>query len=327
MTIELQNTILEMIARGDPLTATIEKLCREVEAMAMGVVCSVLAVEGDRLHPLAAPSLPDHYSAAIDNFKIGPLVGSCGTAAYLAIPVTVTDIENDPKWADFKALALPLGFKSCWSTPIMSGSRVVGTFAFYYREQRGPSNLEKLIVDACVHLCAIAIERDQRVRERQRLTYLDALTGLPNRASFNQALAGYAHAQTAWGILLADLDNLKVVNDTFGHSTGDELISTVGHRMASVMPPERVFRIGGDEFAIILDGVTSSDLAEQAANILDLVKVPARCNGHVVVPGMTVGGSFRTKIKAQIRPVNVPISPSTMPRKIAEANMSSSVAD
>lgn len=292
MIIELQNIILEMIARGDPLTTTVERLCREVEAMATGAVCSVLAVDGDRLHPLAGPSLPEHYSAALDNVKIGPQVGSCGTAAYLAIPVTVTDIEHDPKWADFKALAMPLGFKSCWSTPIMSGSRVVGTFAFYYREQRGPSNLEKLIVDTCVHLCAIAIERDQRVRERQRLTYLDALTGLPNRASFNQALAEHEFAQESWGILLADLDNLKVVNDTFGHSTGDELINTVGHRMASVIPSERVFRIGGDEFAIILDGVTPSDLAKQAATILDIVKAPALCHGLVVVPGMTVGGGI-----------------------------------
>ena len=239
MTIELQNIILEMIARGEPLSATVERLCFEVEAMAPGAVCSVLLVDEGRLHPLAGPSLPGHYSAALYNLEIGPFVGSCGTAAYLAAPVTVTDIANDPKWADFKGLALPLGLKACWSTPICSGGRVVATFAFYYREQRGPSDLEKLIVDACVHLCAIAIERDQRVRERQRLTYVDALTGLPNRASFNKALAEHLSPLPSWGILLADLDNLKVVNDTFGHSTGDELISTVGQRIASVTPPEK----------------------------------------------------------------------------------------
>ena len=290
MTIELQNIILEMIARGEPLSATVERLCFEVEAMAPGAVCSVLIVDEGRLHPLAGPSLPGHYSAALDNLEIGPFVGSCGTAAYLAAPVTVTDIAHDPKWADFKGLALPLGFKACWSTPICSGGRVVATFAFYYREQRGPSDLEKLIVDACVHLCAIAIERDQRVRERQRLTYVDALTGLPNRASFNKALAEHLSPLPSWGILLADLDNLKVVNDTFGHSTGDELISTVGQRIASVTPPERVFRIGGDEFAIILDAATRPDLATQATRLIDAVKKPARCHGHVVVPGITVGG-------------------------------------
>ncbi|MBB3424536.1 GAF domain-containing protein [Rhizobium sp. BK312] len=98
----------------------------------------------------------------------------------------MTDIARDPRWAKFKDLALQLGFKACWSTPIFSGDRVVATFAFYFHEQRGPSHLEQQIVDASVHLCAIAIERDERVRERQRLTYMDVLTGLPNRGQFNQ---------------------------------------------------------------------------------------------------------------------------------------------
>ena len=53
MTIELQNIILEMIARGEPLSATVERLCFEVEAMAPGAVCSVLLVDEGRLHPLA----------------------------------------------------------------------------------------------------------------------------------------------------------------------------------------------------------------------------------------------------------------------------------
>jgi GAF domain-containing protein len=85
--------------------------------------------------------------------------------------------------------ALPLGFKACWSTPIRSGDRVVATFPFYLQESRGPSNQERRIVDACIHLCAIAIEREERVRERQRLTYIDVLTGLPNRARY-QDLVG-----------------------------------------------------------------------------------------------------------------------------------------
>jgi GAF domain-containing protein len=54
---------------------------------------------------------------------------------------------------------MPLGLKACWSTPVFSGDCVVATFAFYDRETRDPSELEQTIVDACVHLCAIAIER------------------------------------------------------------------------------------------------------------------------------------------------------------------------
>ena len=72
--LELQNKVLERIAKGEPLTETLETLCRLVEARLPGIQCSVLRVENGVLHPLAAPSLPKHYSDALDNLEIGPLV-------------------------------------------------------------------------------------------------------------------------------------------------------------------------------------------------------------------------------------------------------------
>lgn len=293
MILELQNAILEMIGRGEPLEMTIERLCLEVEALIPGTVCSVLTVEDGHLHPLAGPSLPTVYSEALDNLAIAPLVGSCGAAAYHGTAIAVADVANDPRWQDFKTLALPLGFKVCWSTPILSGDRPVATFAFYYQDHRGPSELEKQIVEACVHLCAIAIERNERVRERQRLTYTDALTGLPNRARFNQTLAEQAaHPWGTWGVLLVDMDNLKLVNDTFGHAAGDELIQVVARRIAAVMAPERTFRLGGDEFAVIVHDETRLDLQAEAGKILAELKCPCRCDGHVVFPAATIGGAI-----------------------------------
>ncbi|MGN7295416.1 sensor domain-containing phosphodiesterase [Rhizobium sp. SAFR-030] len=293
MLLELQNVVLEMIARGEPLPKTLDKLCRDVELIADDVICSVLAVVGDRLRPLAGPSLPAAYSAALEGIPIGPSVGSCGTAAFLGEAVTVIDLEHDPRWADFKHLALQLNANACWSTPIFSNGRVVATFAFYFRELRGPTTVEQQIVAACVNLCAIAIEREERVRERQRLTYIDALTGLPNRARFNVVLAEQAARQGRWwGVLIADLDNLKLVNDTFGHSSGDGLICIAGERLAAAIPEGRTFRIGGDEFAIVIDGETAIDLEAEASKILATIKEPASCHGHVVVPSVTIGGAI-----------------------------------
>src|SRR5690606_10641905 len=97
---------------------------------------------------------------------------------------------SDPRWSRFRCLALPDELKACWSSPICDADgRVLGTFAFYYREHRGPSDVERRIVATCVHLCAIALERHERVRERDRLANTDGLTGLANRACFNAALA------------------------------------------------------------------------------------------------------------------------------------------
>lgn len=293
MLTKLQNTILEMIATGVPLGETVDFLCRTVEEeIAPGIVCSVLVLDAqNRLRHLAGPSLPAHYAAAIDGAQIGPGVGSCGTAAFTGQPVTVTDIATHPYWADYKQLALPLGLAACWSTPITGSGKVLGTFAFYFRTARGPSDLEKRIVAACVHLCAIAIERDQRVAEQRRLAETDALTQLPNRGRFNEVVASQDHSDCAWGVLLADVDNLKLVNDTFGHRAGDDLIRNVAARIASVGAPGMSFRLGGDEFAIIVEGEESKDLSAIAARVLEAIRLPCTCADHVIYPSVTLGGA------------------------------------
>ncbi|MBB3644455.1 diguanylate cyclase (GGDEF)-like protein [Rhizobium sp. BK619] len=293
MILTLQNAILEMIAKGEPLATTMAELCLRVESAVPGISASVLAYDGRCLHTLAAPSLPASYSAAIENLKAGPLAGSCGTAAYYGEPVIVADIATDPRWQDYRSLAMPIGIRACWSSPIKSGARVVGTFAFYYREVRTPSDLEQKIIDACVHLCSIAIDREERVRERQRLTYTDALTGLPNRAAFDRVLNQELDiSERAWGILLADIDNLKLVNDTFGHAAGDALINTVAVRLRAAVGAEAAFRLGGDEFALIVFPMQSLGLERTATEILAALAFPAECDGHVVFPAATIGGAL-----------------------------------
>ncbi len=294
--LRLQNIILEMVAKGESLLDTADRLCREVEAMVPDIVCSVLTLDhAGFLHPLAAPALPESYSAALEGLGIGPRAGSCGTAAYLRLPVAVTDIEQDPRWADFRHLILPLGYKACWSSPIADAKgNVLGTFAFYYREKRGPSDAEKEIVAACVHLCVIALERHDRVLERDRLANVDELTGLANRACFNAALAGLQCSEPgAWALLALDLDNLKVVNDSFGHHAGDILLREVAVRIAEACAPDKAFRLGGDEFAVIVQSPQALRDIDAAANrILERIGEPVQGAGHVLYPQATMGGAI-----------------------------------
>ena len=212
----------------------------------------MLTVDPDqKLHPLAGRSLPDAYSEALDGIEAGPAVGSCGTAAYLGEAVIVSDIKSDPLWADFKALALPLGLRACWSTRIKSrDGRVVGTFAFYYKTVRTPDELERRIVQTCVHLCAIAIEHEEVQARDYKLAYFDALTGLSNRTRFDEMLCARIYDRSDFGLLLVDIDRLKSVNDTMGHLVGDFLIRSVAKMIGEGRPRETAFRLGGDEFAV-----------------------------------------------------------------------------
>ncbi|MDT8758436.1 EAL domain-containing protein [Sphingomonas psychrotolerans] len=294
--LELQNTILEMVARGEALSAVTEKLCRKVEALAPGAFCSVLEVDAaGLLHPVAGPSLPDHYSAALDGTMIGPMVGSCGSAAYLCEPVAVTDIAVDPRWIGFAELALPLGLRACWSSPIVNARRaVIGTFAFYYRECRGPTPLERQLVSTCVHLCSIAISHHRWQVEQHRRAFEDPLTGLPNRAAFAAALEHLpCDAPDSWGLLMVDLDNLKIVNDTFGHHIGDRLIEAAAERVADAVAPHKAYRLGGDEFAVLVRSAASSaDLEKAADSVLAALAAPVDCGGHSTAPSATIGSAI-----------------------------------
>ncbi|HEX9431556.1 MAG TPA: PAS domain S-box protein [Burkholderiales bacterium] len=159
-----EKRLLEMIARGDSRAAILDALCRLVEELASGSLCSILLFDPqvNCLRHGAAPSLPDAYTKAIDGIVIGPAVGSCGTAAYRAEPVMVSDIATDPLWAEFRDLALAHGLRACWSSPILSSEgKVLGTFATYYREPRSATAQELGLIEQVTHLASIAIERQQ----------------------------------------------------------------------------------------------------------------------------------------------------------------------
>jgi diguanylate cyclase (GGDEF)-like protein/PAS domain S-box-containing protein len=93
-----------------------------------------------------------------------------------------------------------------------------------------------------------------------RLAMRDSLTGVANRARVVETLAGLVHLEVGVAVLFADLDGLKVVNDTFGHQAGDLVLTDVAEALAGVVrPADLVGRLGGDEFVIVCPGLTADD--------------------------------------------------------------------
>jgi diguanylate cyclase (GGDEF)-like protein len=293
----LQQEILEAMANGVPLGGIMDTLCRRVEALAPTVLCSVLAVNrGLQLCHLASPSIAQHYSSAIDGTLIGPMVGSCGTAAFRGEPVEVTDIATDPLWADYKHLALPLGLRACWSSPIKAADgRVIGAFAFYYPRPRGPTSLERQIVTACVSLCTIALEHEETRSRAYERAFTDPLTHLSNRARFQQRVSETMSIVAETGQRVAvqyiGIDRFQGVNELLGYAGGDEMLRVVATRLQSaVKDHDAVARIGGDEFAVIQVGdFKDEDAAARARHIIDLVGQPSLACGQRVELGASIG--------------------------------------
>ena len=188
-----ENRVLEMVAKGNSLGDILDHLCRLVEELSPGVLASLLVMDPNRrqLRHGAAPNLPKAYNDAIDGLVIGNSVGSCGTAAHRAEQVIVSDIANDPLWADFRELALAHSLRACWSTPIFSSEgRVIGTFAMYYREPHSPTPPEQDTIRHITHLAGVAIERKlAESARRQSEAYLAEAQRLSHTGSWAWAPA------------------------------------------------------------------------------------------------------------------------------------------
>lgn len=120
-----------MIASGARLTDILERLCETIDAQASNIKSAVMLMDADGMHlqPAASPRLPKGWVEAITPLKIGPCIGSCGTAASLKQRVIVSDIATDPLWADFRDLALSHGLRAAWSQPLLSKNpEILGTF-------------------------------------------------------------------------------------------------------------------------------------------------------------------------------------------------------
>jgi PAS domain S-box-containing protein len=234
-----QRAILERIVFGRPLSETLESIVLLIERQSSDMMCSILLIDDEQcIRHGAAPSLPASYVQAIDGVKIGPLVGSCGTAAYLRKAIFVDDIATHPAWAEYGPVALQYGLRACWSTPIMTPDHeVIGTFAMYYRDVRQATQREIDWIAVATHLAYVAIISDRaRAAEAER----------------QRMLAQVQTGETLRAVILDSVDDaifyLKVespgayrflwINRAFTKLFGLSEAEISGRLMHEVLPPE-----------------------------------------------------------------------------------------
>jgi diguanylate cyclase (GGDEF)-like protein/PAS domain S-box-containing protein len=139
------------------------------------------------------------------------------------------------------------------------------------------------------HIKFEAVLKDLTVQQREeeelrQQANVDALTGLTNRGRFYRCVEEALIAPTPTAVLMIDLDGFKDVNDTLGHMLGDAILREVAQRLSQLTGPNDVVaRIGGDEFAVMLTNITSTQVAVQVADsMIDRIAMPIIIDGHEV---------------------------------------------
>lgn len=160
-------------------------------------------------------------------------------------------------------------------------------------------------------LCFVTVRQLVALRDNARLlddnrllnerlhqqAWYDELTGLANRALYRerigQALERFRTDNVDVALLLIDLDDFKIVNDTLGHDAGDALLREIAGRLqAETRDQDTVCRLGGDEFVIILENADEPHVADLAERLVRSVAAPVRLQGRTVNVGASIGVAF-----------------------------------
>ncbi|MBC8074838.1 MAG: PAS domain S-box protein [Chloroflexales bacterium] len=217
-----QRRCLEALATDQPLDRVLTILAEGIEQQLRGGMCVVMLRDAstNTLTPIAAPSLPPAYVAAIAQVPIGPLAGACGTAAYYNAPVIANDVAIDARWEPWRPLTLSYGLRACWAHPIRNAQgAVLGTFACWYRQPHTPAPDERKVVAEAANLAAITITRARDV-------------------------AALRASELRYRLLATHMDDVVTLHDSEGRYT----YASPSHTKATGVAPESLLGCDGYHF-------------------------------------------------------------------------------
>ncbi|MBL6974026.1 MAG: EAL domain-containing protein [Sulfurimonas sp.] len=168
--LNIQNTILEMIASHEKASDIFTRLCLMAEALLENSVASVMIKDKvtGLLNVLSAPSVPEAGKNALKDLKPGPKGGSCGNAVFYGEAQYVTDTFTDERWEDIRQVAYDFNLCSCWSMPVRDKDKqAVGTFALSSFEHRSPAPFHKKLLEMSASIVSIVLrnqEDEQRIK-------------------------------------------------------------------------------------------------------------------------------------------------------------------
>jgi PAS domain S-box-containing protein len=298
--LRLQLDTLRQVATGAPLETILRDLITAIEEQSPDMTGSVLFCDRaqGRIQHGVAPNLPDAYNDAIDGVELGPTAGSCGTAMYEGAPVIAEDIATDPRWADYRDLALEHGLHACWSVPIFDADGdVLGSFALYHEQPTAPTEADRTLIDQARSLAGIAIERhrtEETLRDReQRVEALyDAMSTLTQSETPDELAE-----------VLFDL-----ITDTLGYPIcavryveDDRLVpAVVSPACQDVLGPRRDYTIDGPEAAaeafrtgdtLHYDDATEANAIGASTQVRSVAYIPLGSYGTLSI-GMTETNSI-----------------------------------
>jgi diguanylate cyclase (GGDEF)-like protein len=295
-----RNRVLEMLLSRQPLGAVLDEIGHLVCSESPGAVWIVVLRNADRSFVVSAPGVSPEMKKALETDYAVPFEAWSGSTEFRR-PASdpawkiLLDQLNEPPPAVI--LTRALGMSGGVMPERGAGDRGSGVCLILDRSDSA-LRIGREELDHASRLAQLAIEHSRFCDDLSFQARHDSLTGMPNRAMFDdiltQEMAEARSTNRKAAVLYVDLDGFKQINDTMNHRVGDLYLTETARRMQSALRPcDTVARIGGDEFNVLLTGLDSAAEAEALARrVREALSRPAAIEGHTVISTASIGISL-----------------------------------
>ena len=294
---EQLSAIQRTIARRAPLDQILDAIITGAQELLSAEAVGLRLRDSD--HPgmlllVSSCGLPDEVAKRMWRMP----VEEAGVAGQAVLQDNLVVADGYPGYQHVNPELVAAGMHAAMAAPVhdngvVVGSLVVGSFS----PDRSFSKHDQAVLLAFAEHVSLAVT-DANTLEAMHQAFHDSLTGLASRALFidrvehGLAVAAREHGQVA--VLFADLDRFKIVNDSLGHASGDQLLAGVAERLRDcIRASDSAARLGGDEFAVLLHDVRLPDQASVvAARVVAALSEPFEISGREIFIGCSVGIAF-----------------------------------
>jgi diguanylate cyclase (GGDEF)-like protein len=281
--------ILELVANDQPLEQVAATMADAVASHLPGSLCAIrIEVPSDDKIALY-PGLPPWLAEALERLSLASVSETLSAA-----PIEKLSEAGD--WARSIEAAGKLTHRYYRAVPVTRESQRVGVILSFLSEDCSDSQSQQKLLESWGRFASLAVERRGLYKQLSFKAQYDSLTSLLNRASLYERLAGLIRTRgpSSLAVIYADLDSFKAINDTLGHGAGDIVLKHVAEQLvSSVRGTDVVARIGGDEFIIVLPGVSDQGEAARIANLIGAaIAKPIEIDGKPLVVSASLGISL-----------------------------------
>jgi diguanylate cyclase (GGDEF)-like protein len=282
--------ILELVANDQPLEQVAATMATTVASHLPGSLCAIRIEVPDDAKIALYPDFPPALAEACEGVELASIKDT----------LTAAPIERLSDSADWPRRVRRVGkdpHPLYRAVPVVRNSQRVGIILSLLREESCDFQSQHKLLESWGRFASLAVERRSLYKQLSFRAQYDSLTNLLNRASLYERLAGLirgSSAGNAVAIIYLDLDSFKEINDALGHAAGDVVLKHVARQIvASVRRTDAVARIGGDEFVIVLPGVSDRSQVVQVANtIAQAIAVPVEVEDRLLATGASLGISL-----------------------------------